>query len=164
MEKRKKGEWEKRERGWPKGPTGRFPPKGRKNRLKYSTGSVGGRASNEEEILKKNLLRVSQLGGRKTRSHSREGQFKSSLSPGFLFFSCERATLRQEQCDADQTVEPCNCFPIKRRDREEQASLLRLFVQLCVDARSQKMRGSWIEKHWIYFFFWNPNFFSFSPF
>lgn len=86
MEKRKKEEWEKRERGWPKGPTGRFPPKGRKNRLKYSTGSVGGRASNEEEILKKNLLRVSQLGGRKTRSHSREGQFKSSLSPGFLFF------------------------------------------------------------------------------
>lgn len=39
-----------------------FPPKGRKNRLKYSTRSLGGR-SNEEEILKKNLLRVSQLRG-----------------------------------------------------------------------------------------------------
>ena len=40
-----------------------FPPKGRKNRLKYSTRSLGGGRSNGEKILKKNLLRVSQLRG-----------------------------------------------------------------------------------------------------
>lgn len=142
-----------------------FPPEGAKEPFKIFNGVffLGGRASNEEEILKKNLLRVSQLGGRKTRSHSREGQFKSSLSPGFLFFPANEPHSARN-----------NAMPIKQWNRaiasrsnvEIERSKPRCFAYSSSyawmrDRRRCEDRGL---KSIEYIFFLKPKFFFFFSF
>lgn len=117
-----------------------FPPEGAKEPFKIFNGVffLGGRASNEEEILKKNLLRVSQLGGRKTRSHSREGQFKSSLSPGFLFFPAnEPGTMR---CRSNSgTVQLLPDQTSRSRGASLVASLIRPVMRGCAIAEDARI-------------------------
>lgn len=131
-----------------------FPPEGAKEPFKIFNG-VSWRPSKQRGGDLKEESSSSFPTRREKHGAIRE---KGNLKAPYhldSFFSCERATLRQEQCDADQTVEPCN----SRSNVEIERSKPRCFSYSSSYARSQKMRRSWIEKHWIYFFFETQIFF-----
>lgn len=119
-----------------------FPPEGAKEPFKIFNG-VSWRPSKQRGGDLKEESSSSFPTRREKHGAIRE---KGNLKAPYhldSFFSCERATLRQEQCDADQTVEPCN----SRSNVEIERSKPRCFSYSSSYARSQKMRRSWIEKH-----------------
>lgn len=84
-----------------------FPPEGAKEPFKIFNG-VSWRPSKQRGGDLKEESSSSFPTRREKHGAIRE---KGNLKAPYhldSFFSCERATLRQEQCDADQTVEPCN--------------------------------------------------------